>query len=291
VEILRWRIGAATVLRVPEVDAKAALDGLIADLDPAALARASWLTPHFVDDTGRLTGLVQTFVVLIGDMSVVVDPGIGNGKQRPAVSGWTDLNTDFLDRLRSTGVDPDSVDYVVNTHLHFDHVGWQTHLVDGVWRPTFPRARHVMSSGEFAYWDAAPSNELADQLAGFEDSVRPVHTAGLAELVADDHVISDGVRLMPTPGHTPHHVSVVIESEGESAVISGDVLHHPCQIAYPGWGPAMESDSAQARASRGGLLERFADSPTLVIGSHFADPVAGHIRRDGGGFRFDAVGG
>jgi glyoxylase-like metal-dependent hydrolase (beta-lactamase superfamily II) len=285
-EILRWRVGAATVLRVPEIDAAVALDGLIADLDPVALSRATWLRPHFVDDTGRLKGLVQAFAVLVGGTSVVVDPGVGNGKQRPAVPGWSNLDTDFLDRLRSTGVDPDSIDYVVNTHLHFDHVGWHTRLVEGVWRPTFPRARYVMSAGEFAYWDESPQDELADQLAGFEDSVRPVHTAGLVELVADDHVVCDGVRLMPSPGHTPHHVSVLIESEGESAVITGDVMHHPCQIAYPGWGPS--ADSGQARQSRLELLERFADSSTLVIGTHFNDPVAGHIRREGAGFRFVA---
>jgi glyoxylase-like metal-dependent hydrolase (beta-lactamase superfamily II) len=288
-DILRWRVGAATVLRVPEIDAATALDGLIADLDPAAVSQATWLTPHFVDDSGGLKGLVQAFVVLIGGVSVVVDPGVGNGKQRPAVPGWTDLDTDFLDRLQRTGVDPDSVDYVINTHLHFDHVGWHTHLVAGVWRPTFARARYVMSAGEFAYWDKAPQDELADQLVGFEDSVRPVHAAGLVELVADDHVVCPGVRLVPSPGHTPHHVSVLIESEGDSAVITGDVMHHPCQIAYPEWGPLADSD--QARESRLELLERFADSGTLVIGSHFNDPVAGHIRREGAGFRFVPVGG
>jgi glyoxylase-like metal-dependent hydrolase (beta-lactamase superfamily II) len=290
-DILRWQVGAATVLRIPEIDATNALDGLIVDLDPVALSDATWLRPHFVDDAGRLKGLVQAFVVLLGGVTVIVDPGVGNGKQRPAVPGWSDLDTDFLDRMRTTGVDPDSVDYVVNTHLHFDHVGWHTRLVDGVWLPTFPRARYVMSAGEFAYWDTSPQDELADQLAGFDDSVRPVHAAGLAELVPDNHVICDGVRLIPSPGHTPHHVSVMIESDGESAVITGDVTHHPCQIAYPGWGPATETDSVRARAARVELLERFADSPTLVIGSHFADPVAGQIRREGDGFRFVTVDG
>ena len=288
-ETLRWQIGGATVLRVPEVDAATALDGLIQDLDPAALSRATWLRPHFVDDAGHLKGLVQAFVVLIGGKAVVVDPGVGNDKQRTAVPGWGHLETDFLDRLTNTGIDPDAVDFVVDTHLHFDHVGWHTRLVDGVWSPTFSRARYVMSAGEFAYWHASPRDELADQLAGFEDSVRPVHAAGVVELVADDHVVCDGVRLVPSPGHTPHHVSIMIESEGESALITGDVMHHPCQIAYPAWGPA--GDSAQARVSRAELLARFADTPTLVIGSHFADPVAGRIQRDGAGFRFITVDG
>lgn len=286
-ETLRWRIGDATILRVPELDAATALDGLIHNLDPGALYRATWLRPHFVDDSGRLKGLVQVFVVSIGGATVVVDPGVGNDKQRTAVPGWSDLDTNFIDRLTSAGVDPDAVDYVVNTHLHFDHVGWHTRLVDGAWQPTFPRALYVMSAGEFAYWDATPQDELPDQLAGIVDSVRPVHAAGLVQLVSDDHVVCEGVRLVPSPGHTPHHVSIHIESGGESALITGDVMHHPCQIAYPDWGPAADSD--QARQSRAELLARYADSATVVLGTHFADPVAGHIRRDGAGFRLVTV--
>jgi glyoxylase-like metal-dependent hydrolase (beta-lactamase superfamily II) len=190
------------------------------------------------------------------------------------------MHTDFLDRLRRTGVAPDGIDFVVNTHLHFDHVGWHTRLVDGALRPTFPAARYVMSAEEFRYWQSIPENVIADQHAGFSDSVLPVYEAELVELVADDHVVTDGVRLMPSPGHTPHHVSVMIESRGQSAVIAGDVMDHPCQIAYPNWG-ASDFDARQAQASRSHLIERFADSDTLIIGSHFADPVAGHIRREG----------
>jgi glyoxylase-like metal-dependent hydrolase (beta-lactamase superfamily II) len=284
-QTLRWQVGDATVLRVAELDAAAALDGLIPGLDPADLTRTSWLTPHFVDEAGRLKGLVQVFVVLIAGRVIVVDPGVGNDKARTAVPGWADLHTDFLDRLASAGVQPDAVDLVLNTHLHFDHVGWHTRFAGGAWQPTFPAARHVMVEGEFAYWHSTPPGELADQLAGFADSVRPVYDARLVDLVADDHVVCAGVRLVPTPGHTPHHVSVLIESAGRSAVITGDVLHHPGQLAYPQCGPADEFDPDRARASRTALLERYADTETIVIGSHFADPVAGHVRPDGAGFQ------
>ena len=125
-EILRWDIGDATVVRVGELDATAALQGLIPDLDPAEVSRASWLAPHFIDEVGRLKGLVQAFVVLIAGKVIIVDPGVGNEKHRTAVPGWNDLHTDFLDRLASAGVQPGNVDYVVSTHLHFDHVGWHT---------------------------------------------------------------------------------------------------------------------------------------------------------------------
>jgi glyoxylase-like metal-dependent hydrolase (beta-lactamase superfamily II) len=146
----------------------------------------------------------------------------------------------------------------------------------------------VISAEEFRYWQSVPRNQIADQHAGFADSVLPVYEAGLVDLVADDHVVTDGMRLIPTPGHTSHHVSVIIESRGQSAVITGDVMHHPCQIAYPDWG-ASDFDASQAQASRLRLIERFADSDSLIIGTHFADPVAGRIRRDGTTFRLTSA--
>jgi glyoxylase-like metal-dependent hydrolase (beta-lactamase superfamily II) len=284
VETLRWHVGDATILRIWEVDASAALQGLIPKFDPAAVSRAAWLTPDFVDEMGRPKGLVQAFLIMIAGQTIIVDPGVGNGKSRIAVPGWNDMHTDFLDRLQESGVEPDEVDFVVNTHLHFDHVGWHTRLVDGAWQPTFRAARYVISAEEFRYWQSAPEHQIADQHAGFSDSVLPVYEAGLVDLVADDHVVTDGVRLVPTPGHTPHHVSVMIESRGQSALIAGDVMHHPCQIAYPDWG-ASDFDGSQAQASRSHLIERFADSDTLIIGSHFADPVVGRIRSAGATFR------
>ena len=244
-----------------------------------------WLTPDFVDGTGRLRGMVQAFLIVSAGQKIIVDPGVGNGKKRTAVPGWDNLQTNFLDRLQAAGVELSGIDYVVNTHLHFDHVGWHTRLIDGAWQPSFTAARYVMSAEEFRYWQSRPEKEIADQHAGFADSVLPVYEAGLVDLVADDHVITDTVRLVPSPGHTPHHASVLIESRGQSAVITGDVTHHPCQIAHPQWGSTSDFDPAQARASRLELVERYADSDTLIIGSHFADPVAGRIRREGATFR------
>lgn len=286
-DVLRWAVGDATVYRVGEVDASPAFDGLIRELDPADIARAAWLEPHFVDAAGRLRGLVQAFLIVTGETTILVDPGVGNHKDRVAVPGWEHLHTDFLGRLRAAGVEPGDVDYVVSTHLHFDHVGWNTVLVDGAWRPTFPAARYVMSAAEFGYWQGRPQREIADQHAGFADSVMPVYEAGLVDLVADDHVVTEGVRLVPSPGHTPHQVSVLLESGEHSAVFLGDAMHHPCQIAYPAWGAVSDFDPAQARATRTRLVERFAGTETLVIGAHFADPVAGRIRRSGEAFWLD----
>jgi len=285
VDILRWRVGNATVLRIAELDATPALEGLIPQFDLTSISGDAWLRPNFVDEAGRLRGMVQAFVILIGAHKIIVDPGVGNRKKRVAVPGWDNLHTDFLDQLQVADVAPDEVDYVLNTHLHFDHVGWHTRLLDGTWQPTFPAARYVMSGEEFHYWESKPVKEIADQHAGFADCVLPVYRAGLVDLVADDHLVTDGVRFLPTPGHSPHHVSVLISSAGRSAVITGDVAHHPCQIAHPDWTSASDFDPDQARSSRRNLWERFADTNTLIIGSHYADPVAGRIRREGTRFR------
>jgi glyoxylase-like metal-dependent hydrolase (beta-lactamase superfamily II) len=284
-ETIRWQVGDATIFRIAELDATPALQGLIPQFDLAEVSRAGWLTPNFVDETGRLRGLVQAFLIVIDGQKIIIDPGVGNGKNRVAVPAWDNLKTDFLDRLQAVGGPSGGIDYVVNTHLHFDHVGWHTELINGAWQPTFPAARYVMSAEEFHYWQSSPKKEIADQHAGFSDSVLPVYQAGRVDLVADDHMVTDGVRLVPSPGHTPHHVSVMIESGGQLAVITGDVAHHPCQIAYPDWGAAADFDPDQARASRWNLLDRFADSDTLIIGTHYADPVAGRIRWEGTTFR------
>jgi glyoxylase-like metal-dependent hydrolase (beta-lactamase superfamily II) len=285
VDILRWRVGNATVLRIAELDATPALEGLIPQFDLTSISGDAWLRPNFVDEAGRLRGMVQAFVILIGAHKIIVDPGVGNRKKRVAVPGWDNLHTDFLDQLQVADVAPDEVDYVLNTHLHFDHVGWHTRLLDGTWQATFPAARYVMSGEEFHYWESKPEKEIADQHAGFTDCVLPVYQAGQVDLVADDHLVTDGVRFLPTPGHSPHHVSVLISSAGRSAVITGDVAHHPCQIAHPDWTSASDFDPDQARSSRRNLWERFADTNTLIIGSHYADPVAGRIRREGTRFR------
>jgi glyoxylase-like metal-dependent hydrolase (beta-lactamase superfamily II) len=285
VDILRWRVGNATVLRIAELDATPALEGLIPQFDLTSISGDAWLRPNFVDEAGRLRGLVQAFVILIGAHKIIVDPGVGNRKKRVAVPEWDNLHTGFLDQLQAADVPPDEVDYVLNTHLHFDHVGWHTRLLDGTWQPTFPAARYVMSGEEFHYWESKPEKEIADQHAGFTDCVLPVYQAGQVDLVADDHLVTDGVGFLPTPGHSPHHVSVLISSAGRSAVITGDVAHHPCQIAHPDWTSASDFDPDQARSSRRNLWERFADTNTLIIGSHYADPVAGRIRREGTRFR------
>jgi glyoxylase-like metal-dependent hydrolase (beta-lactamase superfamily II) len=174
---------------------------------------------------------------------------------------------------------------VLCTHLHVDHVGWNTRLENGRWVPTFPKARYLIGRREWAHWkDEAEGPDRTVR----NDSVRPVIYAGLADFVEADHRVTPEVRLAPTPGHTPGHVSVVIESKGSKAVITGDLMHHPVQCGEPGWASRFDVDPDQARATRRAFLEQCAKEGVLVLGTHFATPTGGRVVAHGEAFRFQA---
>jgi glyoxylase-like metal-dependent hydrolase (beta-lactamase superfamily II) len=193
------------------------------------------------------------------------------------------MQTTFLDDLRAAGVDPGSVDLVLCTHLHVDHVGWNTRLAGGRWVPTFPRARHLFTRREWEHWSAERD---PDTRRIMDDSVAPVLDAGLAQLVDVDHRISDELWLEPTPGHTPGHVSVRLRSGDAEAVITGDLMHHPVQMAEPDWGSHFDSDLEEARKTRRAFCERYADTPVMILGTHFNHPTAGRVTRHGSTWRF-----
>lgn len=284
--MLSWQIGDVKVTRVVEMEIPIPYSpdtAFLTQATPEALRQIPWLYPHFVDDKDRLLLSIHALLVEAPGLRLVVDTCIGNDKPRGMLGG-EGLATKFLEAMGEAGWTRESVDAVVCTHLHVDHVGWNTMLVDGAWVPTFPNARYLIGRTEFEHWTAEGDEE---QQAILSDSVQPVLDAGLAEFVALDHVISPNVRLVPTTGHTPGHVSVVIESAGESAVITGDMTHHPCQLAHPEWSPSFDSDGRAAATTRARMFAEWADQPILVIGTHYAAPTAGHVKRDGAGFRFE----
>lgn len=278
----RWRIGAVTVTRIIETeDVSMTAAAMLPDATPQNLAPYGWLRPRFVDAAGRLVTSIHTLLVESRGLRIVVDTCLGNDKPR-IVPQWNRRQGSFLAELAAAGFPRERVDRVVCTHLHPDHVGWNTMLVDGQWVPTFPAARYVFSAADWAWLDRAPVSGLGD-FAG--DSVRPVVAAGLADLVAPGHQVTDEVWLEPTPGHSPGHVSVRIASAGEHAVITGDLMHHPAQLARPDWSSPFDHDKALALATRKDFIARHADQPVLVFGTHFATPSAGRIVRDGDAWR------
>jgi glyoxylase-like metal-dependent hydrolase (beta-lactamase superfamily II) len=278
----RWRIGDVTATKVLELEATGGTRFILPTATRDAVRPIRWLQPHFADEDGRLRMSVHALVVETPDRRIVVDTCIGNHKAR-TIPGWSGLDGPFLRDLAAAGCPPDAVDAVVCTHLHVDHVGWNTTLVDGRWVPTFPRARYLVARTEFAHWRAHREDD--DHRAAFADSVQPVVDAGLVDLVEAEHRLCDEVSLVPTPGHTPGHASVRIVSRGEEALVSGDFLHHPCQMARLDWSSAADDDPARATATRREMLGRLAESAALLVGTHFAGPTAGRVVRDGDAFR------
>jgi glyoxylase-like metal-dependent hydrolase (beta-lactamase superfamily II) len=283
--MLVWKVGDVTISRIVELEVPVPYREkrpLIAGAQPEALKAMPWLYPNFVTPEGHLQTAIHALLVDAPGLKLVVDTCIGNDKPRRMTMGHP-LHTPFLQKLGDAGWSRDSVDAVVCTHLHVDHVGWNTLLDEGRWKPTFPRARYLIGRREYAYWSA---HEEAEQRAVMSDSVQPIFDAGLAELVDADQRISAEVRLLPTPGHTPGHVSVMIESRGEAALITGDTVHHPCQFGRPEWGTPFDEDPELAISTRRAWMEAYADKPVLVIGTHFSAPTAGRVLRDGAAFKF-----
>ena len=285
--MLSWKIGQVTVTRIVETEMPVAYHEkhpFLPEARPEALAEIPWLYPHYVTPEGALRLSIHALLVEAPGLRLVVDTCIGNDRPRRFI-GRQPLATDFLQQMEKAGWSRDSVDAVVCTHLHVDHVGWNTMLEGDQWVPTFPKARYLIGRKEYEHWMAEGDEEQHIILG---DSIAPIFEAGLAELVDMDHRLSPEIALVPTPGHTPGHVSVAITSQGERALITGDFMHHPSQIARPHWCPPFDSDTAQSTATRKAVLEDLADGPTLVIGTHFAAPTAGRIVRDGDAYRFDA---
>ncbi|MFE6613356.1 MBL fold metallo-hydrolase [Amycolatopsis sp. NPDC057786] len=273
-----WTVGDFTVRRVDEVVLPPATGPwLLPAATPEVVAGHGWLRPDFADDAGTLRLATHSFAISAGGLKILVDTGIGNGKRR-ANPAWHDLRTGYLDDLTAAGFSPESVDLVVLTHLHADHVGWNTRLEAVDWVPTFPNARYLTSRVEREFWAGYDMDEPRRQM--FRDSVHPVEDAGLLDLIdvpADGVDVAPGVRLVPTPGHTPGHVAVRLASGGETALITGDSLHHPVQIPRPDIGSCVDIDPARAEATRRSLLASLADTGTLVLGTHFPPPTAGQV--------------
>lgn len=280
---MKWRIGEVTVTKIVEMEVAGGTRFILPQADREAVLPYQWMRPHFMTEEGRLIMSIHALVIETPQRRIIVDTCLGNDKQGRDVPGWNGLQTDFLERLAAAGYPRESIDTVMCTHLHVDHVGWNTMLVDGRWLPTFPQARYLMGRTEFDYWSDRHHHVEASPL--YADSIGPVFEAGLVDLVDTDSRICAEVRLVPTTGHTPGHVSVRIDSGGESALITGDFVHHPCQLARPDWAASVDYDQAQSTATRRRMFDELAGTPVLVIGTHFAGATAGHIVRDGDAWR------
>ncbi|MGI9604115.1 MAG: MBL fold metallo-hydrolase [Acidimicrobiales bacterium] len=283
-----WQIGAVTVTAVVEIDTEVPFAFLLPGATPDVVAAESWVLPHWAVDTETMVLRLQALAVESQDRRIVVDTCVGNNKPRPGLDLFDQLQTSFLDDLEAAGFAPDTIDTVLCTHLHIDHVGWNTRLVDGAWVPTFANARHLFARAEYEHWLAECDGDHM-HASSFHDSVRPVVDAGMADFVDPPFHLTDEVSLVPTTGHTPGHCSVLIESDGQRAYITGDMSHHPIQLARPALASSADTDQAGSTATRERFVDEVCDTDTIVIGTHFGAPGAGRLRRVDGGVRFVAL--
>ncbi|MER6256153.1 MBL fold metallo-hydrolase [Streptomyces sp. NPDC001584] len=242
----------------------------------------NWLAPdHWQPEQDQAVMALQSWVLRSAGRTVLIDTGVGNGRERPHTPHFHHWQTDFLGALAGVGVHPEDVDVVVNTHLHADHVGWNTHDVGGEWVPTFPRARYLIPAADdfhFGPGNSSGKGRHPDDGLVYEDSVAPVHRAGQAVLWDGAHRIDEHLTLEAAPGHTPGSSVLRLDSRGERAVFVGDLMHSPVQIVQPSCNSCFCLDPVQAAASRRRVLQRAADERELVVPAHFAGPGALNIR-------------
>ncbi|RDJ21899.1 MBL fold metallo-hydrolase [Bosea caraganae] len=247
----------------------------------------SWLVPHhYHPQMDRLLIAIQIWVVHAGDRVIIVDTGVGNRKNRSA-ERMHQLNTLFLHWLNAAGAPREKVTDVVITHMHSDHLGWNTMLVDGRWEPTFPNARYVFPEIDFQHFTASRERgtDLSD--GALADSVAPIFEAGLGYFIPSQPTLLDLFRVVPAPGHTPGMLNLWVESGGQTGVFSADIMHHPLQIVRPDWNTAFCQLPDAALETRAAFLAEASRTNAFVMPCHFGAPHAGFIRRQGDGYRFE----
>jgi len=282
-----FTIGGATVSRIEEqYEANFDANKFFADWRPETVQQhRDWMvSDHYEPSKNMLKLSFHSWLIKVGGKTILIDGCVGNDKSRPARSMWDKLKTQYMARFLATGTTPEQVDLVMCTHLHNDHVGWNTKLVDGRWVPTFPNARYLWHRADYEkYKDADPVKDPNNR-AAFEDSVRPVVEAGLADMVDGAHTVNEHLSLEPAPGHTPGTVSITLTAGGARAMFCGDILHHGIQVYQLEWNSFACVDGVNAAKSRRKVLEQCVGAGALLMPAHFGAPFVCHIDAKGGAF-------
>jgi glyoxylase-like metal-dependent hydrolase (beta-lactamase superfamily II) len=285
---MKFTAGDMTIHRVVEMEGAfiPALD-MIAGLTPELLAEnRGWMQPTALDDEDTLLLCFQSYIVKTPHHTILVDSCIGNDKPRGRPAWSMKSDDTYMRGLAAAGFSVNDIDYVMCTHMHVDHVGWNTRLDNGRWVPTFPKARYVLGQREYDYWNAENAKK---ENPVYTDSVLPVMEAGRADIVKGDHQIGDHARLLPTPGHTPGHLAFCFGKGSDEAVMSGDLMHSPLQMRYPELSVNFDVDKEQSAKTRRSFLERYCDTKTLCCTAHFPSPSVGRIKRWDDGFKCEMV--
>jgi len=287
-------LGDVTVTRIRETEASFPITALLVaeggreDWEQ----NSSWLVPdHWDPESNEIQVNVASYLLRSAGKNILIDTGGGNGKERPYFPPVSHLDTDYLKGLAHEGVNPEDVDIVICTHLHMDHVGWNTVLENREWIPTFPNATYFFTSEDFEFWnplnEKKPNGALINQNA-YEDSIAPIHNAGQARLWSGRHTIDENLTLVAAPGHTPGSAVINVASGSDRAIFVGDIMHSPMQIMQPDWNSCFCENPEESRSTRKEILSRAADTNTLIFAAHFAGGHAAEIERNGDKFQIKA---
>lgn len=287
----QMQLGGFEITRVEELNAPlTSAFQFFPDLTKDMLDAARPEIPNgHLSDSDEIILSFHSYVVKTGRYTILVDTCCGNDKERPSRPAFSHLNSNYLGTLAAAGCRPEDVDFVMCTHLHWDHIGWNTQLVDGEWVPTFPNAKYIMARREYEHWDRLMQDPDNMHRFGFQDSVQPLMRAEQAVLVEDDHEIDNGVWLEPCHGHSPGHVVVNLASGDAKGAMTGDVIHHRVQLVYPKLSTIADSDQSLSRRNRTALMERHADSGSILFPAHFRAPSFGSLRSKIGKDGYDFV--
>jgi glyoxylase-like metal-dependent hydrolase (beta-lactamase superfamily II) len=285
------QIGASSVHRIVDLENVSFAANLIyPDASPEEIRKlsADFSAQHFDPASLELLLSFHSFLVRTDQHTILVDLCCGNDKDRPTRQAWHMRNGPFLDNLAKAGAIPEDIDFVMCTHLHADHVGWNTQLVDGTWKPTFPNAEYLFAEKEFNHWQKIyESNPPEPVLYGsYVDSVLPVIDSGQAKLVQSNHEVAAGIHMEAAYGHTPGNVIIHVEDQNDHAILCGDAIHHPVQLAHPQWSTNFCTDPVQSRKTRMAFLKDYADTKTMILPAHFQAPDYKQIESDGNSYRF-----
>ncbi len=281
-------VGDATIHRIveqeaPFFDAFTFFPALTPDL---FAENKDWLQPRFIAPNGQVVLCVQSYLVETPHHTILIDTCVGNHKPRPTRAFWNMMSSDRYERnLAAAGFGVQDIDFVMCTHLHVDHTGWNTRLQNGRWVPTFPNARYLFADRELDFWTKRQKQDPAS-CPWVEDSVLPIVAAQRADIVTSAHEFNDLVRFIPTPGHTIDHFSVHVGMDGTDALITGDMVHSPLQLRYPEIGMLSDYNSKQAGETRRTIFGRFSDTPTRICTAHFPSPSTGRVIRRQDAFDF-----
>jgi glyoxylase-like metal-dependent hydrolase (beta-lactamase superfamily II) len=286
-----FNVGDVEVLRVEESQGRGFQPtALLPDWTPAAIEpHLPWLAPDYYDPSAdRIVASIHSWVLKTRHHTILIDTCVGNHKERPGQPRFHMLDRPYMENFAKAGLKAEDIDYVLCTHLHVDHVGWNTRLDNGRWVPTFPNAKYVFSKTDRDYFDPArgAGGKVEANARVFNDSVLPILEAKQDLLVEGTMQLGDGLTIEPAPGHSPGHVLITLESKGAEALFTGDIMHNPIQICYPGWSSAFCSDPEQARCTRRRLLEHAANQGSVLYPCHFGGPHIGRVSERDGSFAY-----